>query len=470
MDWVPLPLDKGYFANLDEDVVVSGMTAIENGFVNEQGGHTRFPGLIERANLGNDAQVYLHDFDGDLIAGNANAQVFRIDRNFTVTNVTSTPVAGGRRIIFAKTDRELLMAAGGPIVRLRDRTTELLSENAPSASHIAWIDNFTIAVEVDSGRFFHSGAGQPDQWDPLDTFAADGNPDNINSLIVTPFRELLLGGEQSIEQFERLPTGDVPFFRRWAVGEGVKLPYAILFADNALWTINSLTEFVRFSGQTSTSQGSDVGKLLESIDDWSDAWIGGYPDRPMNILGQKFIILQAPNATNAYGSKGITLGYDYRLKRFFSLYGWDRVAGAPKRWPGWSHWTLWDRVFVGGNGKIYEVSPTTYRNGSELQRWLIRTAHVADGNEVTINKFRLRVRRGFGTPAAASEIWVRCSRDGRPFGARIKRTLGLAGERSQFLDFGNFGTGSTFMFEISSTDDCPIDLVKAEVQPIPVGH
>lgn len=469
-EWKPLPLDKPFFANLDQDAIVGAQTAIENGFINEKGGHTRFPGLIERVDFGDNSRVYLNDLNGDLVAANSKGQIYRINRAYQATNVTGVPTSGGRRTIFAKTDRELLMASGGPIVRYRADKTELLSANAPLATHVGWIDGYTIATEMNSGRFFNSGANTPDQWNPLDTFSASGNPDNINSMLITPFRELMLGGVNSVEQFERLPTGTVPFFRRWAVGDGVKFPYVLLFADNAMWTVNNLTELVRFSGQLSTAASADIGKLLESVDDWTDAFLGGYPDRPLHIIGQKFMLLQIPNATNAYGTKGITLLFDYRNKRFSNIFGWDNKNGVPTRYPAWSHWTLWNKVFVGGEGKIYELSQDVYNNGGTLQRWLVRTAHIAEHHQIIVSDLRLRLTRGRGTSDTEATIRVRCSRDGRPFGPWITRGLGKAGDRVPFKNFGNFGNGNTFMFEISSSDDCRIDLISGEVLTEDIGH
>ncbi|MCC6775628.1 MAG: hypothetical protein IT537_03170 [Hyphomicrobiales bacterium] len=459
--WIDLPLDRPLFANVDPDAVVQDNTAIENGFISEKGMHVRFPGLMPRVTFGDRARVYLHDFDGDLIAANDLGHVYRIDRSYNVTDVTGLAVAGGRRPIFAKTDRELLIAAGGDIVRLRDRQTELLSAAAPKASHIAWLDNFTIAVEINSGRFFHSVAGEPDHWDPLDSFAADGNPDNINSLIVTPFRQLMLGGDDSIEQFERLPTGDAPFFRRWSVAEGVKVPYGILFADNAVFCVNNLSEFIRFSGQTSQSVGDDIGKILEAVDDWTDTWLGGFPDKPLHLMGQKLILLQMPRATNAYGTKGITLLYDYRQRRWSTLYGFR--DGVPQRWPGWSHWLLWNKQFVGGEGVIYELSEDVHTNGSETQRWLVRTAHIAAGNAGHVKNLRLQVVRGRGGNVSTPQIRIRCSKDAKPFSPWINRSLGRNGDTSMFVEFGPFGMGSTFQFEIACTDDVPVDLIKAQV-------
>jgi hypothetical protein len=468
--WVDLPLDKPYFANLNEDAIVSYQTAIENGFVNELGGHSRFPGLVERVNLADNGRVYLNDFAGDLIASTSKGQVYRIDERYNATNVTGVPVGGGRRTIFAKTDRDLMMAAGGPIIRLRNLKTELLSQAAPLSTHVGWIDGYTLAVELNTQILHYSANGAPDQWDPLNVETAESTSSNINSLLITPYREIMLGTATSIEQFERLPTGTSPFFRRWAVGDGVQFPYVEVFADNALWTINKLTELVRFAGQISTSASGEVGRLLEGVDDWSDAWIGGFPDNPLHIVGQKFILLQAPNATNSYGTKGLTLLYDYRNKRFSTLWGWDENNGVPNRWPGWSHHPMWNKVFVGGEGKVYEIDPNVFSLGGQTQRWLVRTAHTAEGNAARLKNFRLRVVRGIGSSSVAPKIRVRCSRDARPFGAWIERSLGLAGQRLQFIEFGSFGVASTFQFEISCADDAPVDLIKAQVKVDPIGH
>lgn len=468
--WSPLPLDQPLFRNVDEDAVVGFMTGIENGFQNEFGGHTRFPGLVPFTEIPDKGRVFLNDWNGDLIAGTSNGQMFRIDRTGNVTDVTGVPISGGRRMIFARTDKELLTAAGGAITRLREAKTEILSPDAPQASHVGWIDNYTIAAEINSNRFRHSRAGEPDNWDPLDTFSADGSPDNINALMVTPFREIMVGGPESMEQYESTRSGDTPFFRRWSTGDGVAAPYALIFADNALWTINKLYEFVRTSGQVSVAMSSEIGVILESVDDWSEAWIGGFPDNPLHILGQKFILIQAPNATNAYGTKGLTLLFDYRNRRWYELFGWDATNGVPSRWPGWSHWPLWGKVFVGGEGVIYELKPGAHRQGDDLQRWLARTSYVAEGREMMINRFRLRIKRGTGSNIVEPRIQVRCSRDGRPYGPWITRGLGLAGDRRQTIEFGSFGSADTFRFEIMSTDDTPIELIAAEIQADALGH
>lgn len=469
-DWAPLPLNNPVFANADPDAVVGYQTAIENGFITDLGGHSRFPGLKVFAELPDRGRVFLHDWQGNLVAATSRGRVYSLDPKGTVLDRTGTMVSGGKRVIFAKSQLELLMAAGGGIVRMRDNKTQLLSQNAPLSSHVVSIDNYVVASEINSGRFYHSAAGIPDSWDPLDTFGADGDPDPINGMLVTPFRELMIGGPNSIEQFEGSQSGEAAFFRRWSVGEGVSAPYAMLFADNALWTVNKLFEVVKASGQVATAMSTEISSILERVDNWDDAWMGGYPDMPLHIGGQKFILFQIPYATNPYGSKGITLLYDYKNRKWYELYGWSLEDGVPVRWPGWSHWRMWDRTFVGGEGVIYEFTPNAYTIAGEPQRWLLRTGFFSDVSQSIIRGLRLVLKRGTGTPTKESFIAVRCKRDGKPFGPWVRRSLGRAGQNVPMVNFGSFGMGYSFQFEFTTSDDAPVEIIKAEIKAEAIGH
>lgn len=469
--WRPIPIEAKWFANVHETALTRGQAALENAFINEAGGQTRFPGLEAWATLNDNGRVYLFDWQNDLVAATSNGQFYRIDRNANVEQITGPAISGGNRVIFSKADTELHMAAGGPIMKFAGDEITKLSDDAPEATHVQFIDSYVVANEKDSGRFQHAAAGVYDQWDPIDTFAANGQPDKISFMLVTPFRELIVGGPESVEQFERLNSGDTPFFRRWAVGEGIAHPYTVVATDNGVWGINEVLEFVRLSGQTSEPRSNDVGRQLEAIDDWTDAWVGGFPDTPLNILGQKFVLLQAPKATNPYGTKGLTFLYDYRQDRWTTLYGWDEDLGLPTRWPGWSYWHLNGTYYVGGEGKVYKLSNTVFQNDSIVQRMYCRTAPLHNLGEIRIDNLRVRVRRGTGTYSTQSQIALRVLRDGgRRRTKWIKRGLGKSGEREMVIEFGGLGCGHDWQFEIMVTDDTPIELVKMEAQTTPLGE
>lgn len=463
--WEKIPIDAKWFANVDETALTRAQAAIENGFQNEAGGHSRFPGFEVFSTLpGDHGRVYLSDWRGSLMAATGQGNLFRVDRGGTAENVTGVPISGGGRVLFGKTTDELVMVAGRKPVRFAGKRTEILSEDAPDTTHIGFIDNYAVAIETGSGRMLHSGAGLYREWDPLDVFAADTQPDSLNGLIVTRFREVMLAGANSIEQFERLATGTTPFFRRWSVGDGVFAAYSMLFADNAFWYVNGAKEFSRVSGQSGQVQSDEIAHVLEGIDDWTDFWVGGYPDKPLILAGQKFILMQAPHATSPYGGKGLTLLYDYRRKRWYSLYGWDAVGGLPARWPGWSHWQLWEQTFIGGEGVVYKVTPQSFTWDGEVQRMLGRTAHFSDWGPSEVVNLRARLRRGTGGNVSAGTIRIRAIRDnGRPT-PWASKSFGLAGDRDMTVEFGGFGDADAWQFEWVVTDDCPVEMVRLEAQ------
>lgn len=460
--WREIDISTKLFQNVEAAVLRKSTAAIENAYVNETGGHSRFPGLKSFVSLPGNAPTYLHAWKapiGDLIAV-SNSRVYRIDKSGTVEDMTGVPVSGGRRVIFDETDDELVMAAGAQIIRLAKDKTEILSADAPLSTHVGYIDGYLVAVEVNSGRFQHSNANDFRIWDPLDTFSADGKPDNINGLLVSPYRELLLTGIESVEQFERLPSGTTPFFRRWSVGEGVLAPYTLCAVDQGNFAINSTYEFVRFTGQVSEAIGDDIQATFESVTDWTDAWAV-----PMQIKGQKFILLQIPNSLNAYGTMGITCLYDYRQKKWYNLFGWE--GGVPTIWPGTSYEEIWGRRFVGAKGGIYELDTAVYQNVGHVQRVLGRTAPMDQYGPCSIDGVRMRIKRGVGATSDPDTppplIGFRCIRDGHR-STKIKfKSLGRAGDNYSLIEFGGMGSAkSTVQFEWVCTDAVSFELVKLE--------
>jgi hypothetical protein len=461
MAWLPIPLDAVLNENVDEDVLRGANAVLENGYVNEAKGISRFPGLRLFATLPSPDAIVLEDWRDDLIAITTGGQVFRVSEAGVAEDVTGAAVTGGGRAVTAKTDTELLIAAGGPIISYSGGDTTLLSADAPDSTHVGYISGYVVAIEPNSGRFYHSQPGEYGTWNPLDVFSAEGRPDDLNALLVTPFNELLLFGPQSVEQFEPSPYGTSPFFRRWAVAGGVHAPYTLCSVDNFTWGVDNHREFVQLVGQTTRPVSGPVQKTIETITDWAGAWASEIAHN-----GQRFIVIQAPNAVNAYGTAGVTLLYDYRRKRWSHLYGWDQEFDIPACWPGRSVKNIWGRTLIGGDGVIYELDAATHAT----QRLLWRSQHIERGDAMWINNVRLRVKRGLAdSNAAASLVGLRFSRDARGFGRLVNRDLGRAGDRAQHLDFGNMGVGQLLQIEIVVTDDVQVDLAGLQLDVIQVA-
>jgi len=459
--WKPVKLDAGIYENVSEIALKGQLAALENAYVNEAGAHTRFPGLSLFQTIPGGGRVFLTEWRGDLVAGTTGGMLSRLNQSGGITDVTGFPIAGGGRIVFDRTPDELVMAAGAEIVRLGSEKTDRLSAEAPPSTHVAYVDGYTLAIEPGSGRFWYSDPGLPRVWNDLSVFTADTQPDPLTAMLVTTQREIVLAGTNSVEIWSTYPSGAQPFIRRRSVADGLFAPYTLVSDKDGVWGVaggeSKPIEFMRFAGGGGKTESRPVQNLLDGIDDWTDAYAV-----IVNMLGQSWIVLQMPKATNLYGTEGVSLLYDRVTRRWASLYGWDDQRKLPARWPGWSYASVWKRHFVGGeNGKIYELKPTTFANDGMTQRMMGRTEHLRYPAGGTIDRVRIELRRGETDPNSPEPTMsLRCNKDNRGFGRAVRKGLGLYGQREFYLDFGNMGHARSFQFEYEITDACPVEITR----------
>jgi hypothetical protein len=233
-----------------------------------------------------------------------------------------------------------------------------------------------------------------------------------------------------------------------------------------VWLVNNNYEFVRTSGQVSRPISDDIGNSLQGIDDYSGAWA-----TPILIRGQKFVLLQFPNATNDYTTKGITLLFDYRQNRWSTLYGWDTTTSTPTKWDGTSYFQLWGRHFVGGKGKVMELKTATYQNDSAVQRVLIRSGHYDKFGECRIDNIRARFKRGLANSNDSRPVvGLRVRRDNKQWTRWKNIDLGRSGENEMWVEFGGMGCASTFQVEVQMTDAAEFELVKMQALITGLGY
>ncbi len=462
-NWIDVPLNKKLFLNVDETMLTETYAALENCFVTESDGVSKFPGLKDFCDLGNNADIYLNKFNNDLMACGADGQVFRVDMAGNPSLITGVPVSGGLRTSFARTPDGLMMAAGGEIIKFDGTKNAILSSGAPLSNYVGYIDGYLVACEKDSGRFQNSGVNDFTTFNPLDIFAISG-ADNINAMIITPFNQVIIGTPDSIEQWERYVGSTVPFYRRWAMGGGISEPGSLCFADNACWGLNEKHEFTRMSGQIIQSTGDDVQAEIEhryaigNLESLNRAW-----SAPCFIKGQKFIVFQSPEATNSYGTKGVTFVFDIRRGAFFEIFGWDQDSGVPQLWPGRSIFSLWGKIFVGGQGKIYELDPLTFTNDNQTQRAYLRTAHYDSQGTLGVNGVKLTMKRGVGTYTESPRVMFRSNPDMKGWSLWQTRELGMTGAPMMSVEFGAQGLADTWQFEIAMTDNAPFELRRMQL-------
>ena len=482
VQWAKFPLSGKMNLSNDEVLLHKAMASIENGYPNDGGGQSRFPGLEWFAQFPG-TRTYCFAHRGTLYAATDLGRLWRISSDREAEDVTGVPISGGKRVKFDETDDGLVMAAGGPIIQLTAPKTSLLSKDAPNSTHVGYLDGYLTALEAQSNRFYHSAPDDPTSWDPQDVFSANARPGPANALVITPYRELLISKPSSIEQWETLSGGDKAFSRRFASGQGCAFPYTLVTDATGTYGVTERFEFVRFAGQVSQDQSSDVSLALAKVDNWDEAWA-----EELTMFGSRFIILQMPNATNAYGTKGITLCYDYRGQKFMFLYG-ALQNGLPTRWPGWSFGRAYGKVFAGVPGGVAELSDTVFQNLGEDQRFLIRTPHVTEFGPSRIDAIRLRLKRGVSPPLMPLRqevgrpylrepydrlnreagppqegvIALRCNPDNRGFDEWQYEEIGTDGENAIVLEFGAQGSANSWQFEIMCSDAVPVEIADMEI-------
>lgn len=458
VQWADFPWDKPIFASADEAILTQSVATIENATANRAGGMSRFPGLKPFATFSGQ-RVYLKAWNGDLYAATDEGKLWRIARDGTAADVTGVPISGGKRVVLEAAEGRLVMAAGSQIVQLLGQKTELLSREAPETSHIAYIDGYLMAIERWTSFFSHCAPGEYTNWNPIDVFSANAKPDPIHAMMVTPYRELLIAGSEHIEQFERLPNGTQPFSRRWSTGEGVAYPYTLVSDKTGTYGVNPRHEFVRFAGQVSQNQAEAVGLVLQSIDDWTDAWAAS-----LTTGGDPYIVLQAPFATNVHGTQGVTLLMDQGNKRWSFLFGFDRASGLPSRYPAWSFASLWGKTFAGIPGGVAEVDSASFDLLGSPLPFLIRSGHVSKWGPSRIDDVRVRMKRGVGAAAGrAPVVGLRVNRDNTGFDRWQFEPLGTEGQNEMVFRFGGQGCADSWQFEIRVTDPVAVEFVNMQV-------
>lgn len=461
--WADVKFSDALFANADESILRVAPAAAENVYANQAGGFSRFPGMSQVISLPNAGRVYLHgDWRDDLIAVSERGRTYRIGQDLVAADVTGVVLTGGRRPVFAATDEQLVIATGGPLVRLERNRTTLLSRQAPESTHAAFVDGYLIAIEPFTGRFRYCDPGEYTVWNDLNVFSADGKPDNLVAVAVTPYRELLLCGPDSIEQFERLQNGTRPFSRRWSTGEGLAQPYTLVTDLAGTYGVNRRSEMTRFQAQVSKEQSDNIAMALEEVDDWTDAWAAS-----IAIKGQRMVLLQAPMAySEAYDARGVTFLLDYRRGRWSFLWGWDTTLSRPARWPGWSAASIWGRTFIGIENGIAELDPTAYSVLGAPFRALWRSAHFDSFGPSRMDDLRIRIKRGVGnySPAQTPRLQVRVNADQGRWSQWVLRDLGAPGDTIPWVSFGGFGCGTTWQVEVACTDAAAVEFVAAQAR------
>lgn len=174
------------------------------------------PGLNKELTLAADdnGRALHRATNGTVYAVNGD-KVYSIDSAFSSTLIGTINTTTGQ-VSMADDGTYLVIVDGidGWYVTMSSGTlTQITDPDFLPASHVVWLDQFFVFLNTDTGNVFSAAANDPSSFDALDIAAAEGNPDNLISMI-TNNRQLWLLGEQSTEVYFFDSTSDsFPFTR-----------------------------------------------------------------------------------------------------------------------------------------------------------------------------------------------------------------------------------------------------------------
>ena len=178
---------------------------------------------------------------GDFLYVVSGGNLFRVDTNYQVTNLGlvngSGPVSmtdnGEQLFIACNPDAFIYNASTGVFGRITD-------PDFPGAVTVGYLDGYFVFNQPNSQRFWVTLLNDGTQIDPLDFASAEGNPDNIVSLIVD-HREVWLFGNNTTEVWYNAGLPDFPLARiQGAFMEiGCLAPYSVAKLDNSVFWLGA---------------------------------------------------------------------------------------------------------------------------------------------------------------------------------------------------------------------------------------
>jgi hypothetical protein len=328
----------------------------------------------------------------------------------------------------------------------------------PTATYCAFIDQYLIVNDANTGNWFLSGLSDAVNWDALDFAAAEAYPDDLIRLMVDDANNVVLFGSKSIELW--FDSGEVlfPFSRVQGgyIARGTPGPDSWVKLDHAIIGItqdeNGLGMVERFDGQKLVRVSTFAIEELLKAGNLSAATAWAY-----QRAGHTFYCLNAPGMAS-------TVCLDVSSGQWH-----ERVSGA-SRHRGEYHCIAGGLHVVGDyvNGNLYELDEDTYSdNGTAIER-LRRCPHLSkETKTLFLANVGVDVETGLITDATEPTCAFRISRDGgHTFGTATSHSLGTAGSYKKRVMRARCGSSRDFVIEWSTSAECPITITGANLDVV----
>lgn len=324
----------------------------------------------------------------------------------------------------------------------------------PLGGPIDALDGYCIAPELTSGRKYHSNYEDFSTWDALDYGSSEGYPDDSMAVIVGQRNAWFLDKE-SMEIWRNAGTTNPFFARREGTFNmtGCGASYSVARTPNAIyWLSNSGQVIQGASYVPKIVSTGHIDEQIRAIGTISDAR-GGY----IHHRGHDLYVLTFPTGNR-------TFVYDERTD------GWSEwssgVEGARHRGQCYAYFNK--KYYCGDhtNGKVYEISPTTYTDDDEEIRRVRRLRiYEAQGRMLTIDNLIIAFESGTALASGQGSdpqcMFRYRTNEDRTWSAGIWRSIGKIGQYSHAVQIECLGSAESYHLEIAFSDPSPCRIIRA---------
>jgi hypothetical protein len=295
----------------------------------------------------------------------SGGKLYRADGNFAVTELGL--INGSGPVSMADNGIQLFVACN-PSAFIYNANTGVFAQitdpDFPGAVSVGYLDSYFVFNEPNSQRVWVTSLLDGTAIDPLDFASAEGNPDNIVSLMVD-HREVWLFGNNTVEVWYNAGAADFPLARiEGAFMEtGCLAPYSVAKLDNSVFWLGS---DARGNGIVYRNQGYNGQRISTHAVEWQIQQYGVLSDAvgySYQQDGHSFYVLTFPTA-NA------TWVFDVSTGAWHERAAWDGVEFRRHRSNCQANFA--GKVIVGDweTGILYEVDPDVHTDNFYPQRYL----------------------------------------------------------------------------------------------------
>jgi hypothetical protein len=397
----------------------------------------------------------------------SGTRLYRLDAAWSATLIGTI---GGSGLVSMDNNRTQLMLVDGVSGWIVNLGTDSITPAAgipSSPQFVSFLDNFFIVNSGGTDQFYISTLADGSAWDPLDFASAEGNPDDVVS-IITDHRELWLFGSRSTEVWYNSGADDFPIERLQGgfLEVGCIAAHSVAKADNTVYWLgrdrNGMGIVWSARGyQPQRVSNHSIETQIQSYDTISDAVAYTYQQG-----GHTFYVLTFPSANKTWA---IDLANGFWHERAYL----HPTTGILQRHRANCHSTFADLNIVGDyeNGNIYALDQDTYTDNGDPIKSLRTCATVWDQNDLTnIGHHRLQidVEGGVGLNSGQGsdpQMMLRWSDDGgHEWSNEHWATLGKIGKYGTRAIWRRLGGSRNRVYEASITDPVKRVIINAHLR------